>query len=160
MSTTKFKTIEKNRRKLKTEEGRLEPTPPLKRIYTRPSIKVLLPLNQCKSSFCKFTINSIKTYTSQCNKNMIHNFSDHKLTEDELLVLTKGLSFVAIPTKTFKQETYKSWNKFKTGIPPSFKRMSSWTLPPSEKPFLTKFLRPLNKTSSPSTPCVGKPTVT
>ena len=99
---------------MNTEEVTLEPTPPLKRIYTPPSIKVLFPLNQCKSSFRKFAANSIKAYTSQYNKNIIHNFSDHILTEDELSVLTKGLSFVPIPTKTFKQGTNRFWNKFKT----------------------------------------------
>ena len=66
---------------MNTEEIILEPTPPLKRIYTPPSIKVLFPLNQYKYSFCKFTANSIKAYTSQYNKNIIHNFSDHILTE-------------------------------------------------------------------------------
>ena len=44
---------------------------------------------------------------------MIHNLSDHTLTEEELSVLIKGLLFVPTPIKTFKQET-KSWNKFKT----------------------------------------------
>ena len=75
---------------MNTEEIILEPTPPLKRIYTPPSIKILFPVNQCKSSFCKFTTNSIKAYTSQYKKNIIRNFSDRILTEDELLVLTKG----------------------------------------------------------------------
>ena len=68
---------------MKTEEVTLEPTPPLKRIYTPPSIKVLFPLNQCKSSVHKFTTNSIKTYTSQYKKNMIHNLSDHTLTDKD-----------------------------------------------------------------------------
>ena len=45
---------------------------------------------------------------------MIHNLSNHTLTEDEFSVLTKGFSFVRAPTKSFKQETNKSWNKFKT----------------------------------------------
>ena len=84
---------------MKTEEVTLEPRLPLKRIYTPPSIKVLFPLNQCKSSFRKFTTNSIKTYTSQYNKNMKHNLFDHTLTEEEFSVLTKGLSFVPTPTK-------------------------------------------------------------
>ena len=78
------------------------------------SIKVLFPQNQCKSLFRKFTTKSMKIYTSQYNKNVIHNLSNHTLTEDELSVLPKGLSFVLTPTKTFKQETNKSWNKFKT----------------------------------------------
>ena len=99
---------------MNTEEIILEPTPPLKRIYAPPSIKVLFPVNQCKSSFCKFTTNSIKAYTSQYKKNIIRNFSDRILTEDELLVLTKGLSCVPTPTKIFKQDTNRSWNKFKT----------------------------------------------
>ena len=85
---------------IKTEEETLEPTPPLKRIYAPPSIKVLL-----KCSFREFTANSIKTYTSQYNKNMTHNLPNHTLTEDELSVLTKGLSFVPTPTKTLTQET-------------------------------------------------------
>ena len=133
-----------------TAEITLEPTPPLKQIYTSPSIKVLFPLNQCKSSFRKFTINSIKTYTSQYHKNIIHNFSDHTLTEDESSVLTKGLTFVPTPTKTFKQETNRSWNKFKTSILTQysfcnnihdkislFKKKFSWTPPPSDNPTLT-----------------------
>ena len=99
---------------MNTEEVTLEPTPPLKRIYTPPSIKLVFPINQCKSSFRRFTANSIKTYTSQYNKNRIHNLSDHILAEDELSVLTKGLSFVPTPTKTFKQDTNRYWNKFKT----------------------------------------------
>ena len=99
---------------LKTEEITLDATPPLKHIYTPPSIKVLFPLNQCKSSFRKFTANSIKTYTSQYNKNIIHNLSDQTLTEDESWVLTKGLSFATTPTKTFKKDINKSRNKFKT----------------------------------------------
>ena len=83
--------------------------------YIQPvSIKVLFPQNQCKSLFRKFTTKSMKIYTSQYNKNMIHNVSNHTLTEDELSVLPKGLFFVLTPTKTFKQETNKSWNKFKT----------------------------------------------
>ena len=134
------------------KEVTLQPTPPLKRIYTPPSVKVLFPLNQCKSSFRKFTANSIKAYTSQYNKNIIHNFSDHILTEDELSVLTKGLSFVPNPTKTFKQDTNRSWNKFKTrmltqyffrnnihGKISPFKKKSSWTLPPCNNPNLTNF---------------------
>ena len=99
---------------MKVEEVTLDPIPPLKCIYAPPSIKVLFPLNQCKFPFCKFTANSIKTYTSQYRKNMIHNLSDHALTEDEFSVLTKRLSFVPNTTKTFKQETKKSWSKFKT----------------------------------------------
>ena len=92
---------------MKTEEVTLQPTATLKRIYTPLSVKVLFPLNQCKSSFHKFTSNFIKTCTSQCNKNMIHNLSDHTLTDDEFSVLTKGLSFVPTPTKTFKKDTKK-----------------------------------------------------
>ena len=98
--------------------------------------------------------NSIKTYTSQYNKNIIHNLSDHILTEDKLSVLTKGLFFVPTPTNTFKQDTNKSWNKFKTLMltqyffcnnihdkpyPPPFKGKSSLTPPPSDNPTLTSF---------------------
>ena len=36
-------------------------------------------------------------------QNMIHNLSDHTLTEDEFSVLTKGLSFVPSPTKTLNK---------------------------------------------------------
>ena len=81
----------------KTEEITLSPTPQLKSIYTPPLIKVLFPPNQYKSSFHKFTTKSIETYTSQYNKNMIHNLSNHTLTEDEFSVLTKGLSLVPTP---------------------------------------------------------------
>ena len=137
---------------MNSEEITLEPTPPLKCIYAPPSRKVLFPLNQCKSSFRKFTTNSIKAYTSQYNKNIIHNLSDHILTEDELSVLTKGLSFVPTQKKTFKQDTNKSWNKFKTRmlteyffrnnihdkISP-FKKKSTWTPPPSVNTPLTNF---------------------
>ena len=86
---------------VKREEATLEPTTPLKRIYTPPSIKVLFPLNQYKYSFRKFRTNCIKTYTSQYNKNMIHNLSNHSLTDDEFSVFIRGLSFVATPTKNF-----------------------------------------------------------
>ena len=60
-------------------------------------MKVLFPQNQRKSSFRKFTTKFIKIYTSQYNKNMIHNLSNHTLTEDEFSVLTKGLSLVPTP---------------------------------------------------------------
>ena len=137
---------------MNTEEITLEPTPLSKRIYTLPSIKVLFPLNQCKSLFLKFTANSIKTYTSQHNKSIIHNLSDDILAKDELSLLTNGLSFVPTPTKTFKQDRNRSWNRFKTRmltqyffrknihdkIPP-FKKKSSWTPPPSESLTLTNF---------------------
>ena len=77
---------------MNTEEIILEPTPPLKRIYTPPSIKVLFPLNQCKSSFRKFTANSIKTYTSQYNKNITHSLSDHILAAQYNKNITHSLS--------------------------------------------------------------------
>ena len=79
--------------------------------YTPSWIKALFPLNQCISSFGKFMSIFIKTYTFQCNQNVIHNLSDHTLTKNEFSVLAKGLSFVSTPTKTFKQETNKSWDK-------------------------------------------------
>ena len=59
---------------------------------------------------------SIETYTFQYNKYMTNNLSNHTITEDEFSVLTNGLSFVSIQTKTFKQQINKSWNKFKTYI--------------------------------------------
>ena len=137
---------------MNSEKIILEPTPPLKRIYTLPSTIVLFPLNQCKSSFRKFAANSVKAYTSQYNKNIIHNLSDPILTEDELSVFTKVLTFVPTLTKSFKQDTNRSWNKFKTRmltqyfflnnihdkISP-FKKKSSWTPPPSDNPKLTNF---------------------
>ena len=66
--------------------------------------------------------------------------------------LTKGLSFVPTLAKTFKQDTNRSWNKFKTcmlkqyfflnniydKISP-FKKKSSRTPPPSDDPTLTNF---------------------
>ena len=85
---------------------------------------------------------------------MIHNLSDHILTEDELSVLAKGLSFVPTPIKNFKQETNRSWNKFKTHmltqyffrnsihykpLPPPFRRKSRWSPTPSENHTLTNF---------------------
>ena len=143
---------QENAKEHENRRNNLEPTPPLKCIYTPTSIKVLFPLDQSKSLFRKFTTNSIKKYTSQCNKNMMHNLSDHTLTEDEFSVLTKGLSFVPTPTKTFQKETNKTWNKFKTRmltqyffrnnihdkISP-FKKKPNWTLPPSDNPTLTNF---------------------
>ena len=98
---------------------------------------------------------------------MIHNLSDQKLTEDEFSVFTKGLSFVPTPTKTFKQETNKSWNKFKTRMltqyifcnnihnkPPPFKRKPNWTPPPSDNPTLVDFFtRTEQKLISINTPC-------
>ena len=82
---------------MKTEEVILVPRPPLKGTYTPPSMKVPFPQNQCKSSLSKFTTKSIKTCTSQYNKKMINNLSDHKLTEDESSVFTKGLPSVPTP---------------------------------------------------------------
>ena len=73
-----------------------------------PTVEVFFPQNQYKSSFRKFTATTTKTYTSQYNKNMIHNLSGPILTEEELSVLIKGLSFVPTPTKIFKQEINKS----------------------------------------------------
>ena len=83
---------------------------------------------------------------------MIHNLTDYTLTEEEFSVLTKGLSFVPTPIKTFKQEINKSWSKFKilmlkqysfrNGIHeklPPFKRESSWKPPPSDKHILISF---------------------
>ena len=45
---------------------------------------------------------------------MIYNLSYNTLTEDAYSFLIKGLPFVPTLTKTFKQETNKSWNRFKT----------------------------------------------
>ena len=75
---------------------------------------------------------------------MIHNLSDHTLTEDEFSVLLKGLFFVPTLTKTFKQEINKSSNKFKAyffrsnihDTSPSFKRKSNWIPPSSDNPIL------------------------
>ena len=90
---------------MKVEEVTLDPIPSLKCIYAPPSIKVLFPLNQCKSSFRKFTANSIKTNTSQYRKNMIHNLSDHALTEDEFSVLTKAYPlFPTLPKRLNKKQ--------------------------------------------------------
>ena len=47
-------------------------------------------------------------------QNMVRKLSDHTLTEDEISVLIKGLSFVPTPTKTVKQKRNKSLRKFKT----------------------------------------------
>ena len=117
---------------------------PLRHLYTAPSVKILFQQKQCKSSFRKFTVKSIKTYTFQYNKNMIHKISDHALTENEFSLLTKGLSFSPTPTKTFKQEINNSWSKFKTRMlkqyffqnsvhekPSHFKRKSKRIPPPS-----------------------------
>ena len=46
---------------------------------------------------------------------MIHNLSDHILTEDEFSVLTEDLFFTT-PIKTFKQEINKSGSKLKTHV--------------------------------------------
>ena len=99
---------------LKRVEVTLELMPTLQRTYTPPSIKVLFPQNQCKFSFCKFSTKSIKTYTSQYNRNMIHNLPNHTLTEDEFSVLTKDLPFVSNPIKTFKHDTNRSWDQHNT----------------------------------------------
>ena len=135
------------------EEATLEHTPPLTRIYTPPSIKTLFPQPQCKSSFRKFTTKSIKTYTSKYNRNTIHNLSDHTLTDDEFSVLSKGLSFVPTPRRTFQHQMNISWNRFKTRMliqyffrnsvhdkPHPFKRKSNWIPPPSDNPTLVNFL--------------------
>ena len=52
----------------------------------------------------KFTTKSIKIYTSQYNKNMIHNLANHTLTENEFSVFTKGLSFVPPPPKLLNKK--------------------------------------------------------
>ena len=91
------------------EKATLEPTSSLKHIYTLLLIKVLFSQNQSKSSFGKFTTTTIEIYNSQY-------LSDYTLTKREFLILTKGLSFAPIPTKTFEQEIKKSWSKFKTRI--------------------------------------------
>ena len=98
------------------EETTLEPAPPLRRIYTPSLIKVLLPQNQCKSSF----------------------------TKSSFLIL-RILIVCSYPTKTFKQEIKKSCNKFKIcifeqyffrnnihGKLPPFKTKSNWIPPPSD----------------------------
>ena len=105
------------------QETTLEPTPTLRSIYTPLSIKVLFAQNQCKCSFRKSTATTIKTYTFQYNKNMIHNLSNCTLTEEEFSVLIKVLSFVPTPTKTFKQKTAFA-TAFTESHPP-FKRKSN-----------------------------------
>ena len=89
---------------MKKEEVTVKPTPPLKRIYTPPSIKVVFLQNQSKSPSCKFTTKSIKIYASQYNKNMIHNLSNHRLIEDESSVVTKDLSKFSPPPKTLNKK--------------------------------------------------------
>ena len=98
---------------------------------------------------------------------MVRKLSDHTLTEDEISVLTKCLSFVPTPTKTFKQETNKSWDKFKTRIvtqyffrynihdrPPFFKSKFNWTHVPSDKSTLVDFFTNVEKVlTSINTPC-------
>ena len=152
------------------EERTLDHTSPRTCIYIPPLIKALFPQHQCKSSFRKFTIKSIKTYTPKYNKNMIHNFSDHTLTEDEFSVLTKGSSFAPTPSRTFQHEMNISWNKFMTRMltntffatsfmisPPPLLRgnPTGYPLPLTTQPYLI-FSHALNKNSAPSTPHVGK----
>ena len=96
--------LKKTQNHTKAEEVILEPTPPLKCIHKPPSIKVPFPQNQGKSSSCKFTTKSIKTYTSQYNKNMIHNLSDHTLIDYKFSVLTKGLSLFPSPPKPLNKK--------------------------------------------------------
>ena len=97
------------------EGATLEPPPPVQRIYTPPSVKILFSQNQCKSSIRKFSAAAIKTYTSQYNKNAIHNpFKPLTLIGEEFSDLTKSLSFVPCPMKTYKREITKSWSNFKT----------------------------------------------
>ena len=76
------------------EQATLESTSPLRKIYTPSSIKALFPQNQCKSLFRKFTATTIKTYPFPCNKNRIHDLSNHTLTEEEFSVLAKDLGQV------------------------------------------------------------------
>ena len=132
------------------EEVTTESTAPLNHICAPPSIKVLFPPNQWKSSFHKFKIDSIKTYTSQHNKNMVHNFYDHTLTEDESSVLSKGFSFVPTSTKTFKQKTYKCWSEFKTRMLTQYFFRNSTNDKTSS--------HTLNKTSSLPTPHIQRST--
>ena len=62
---------------MKALEAKIKRTPQLKHKYLPASIKVLFPQNQYESWFRKFSTKSIKTYTSQYNKNMTHDLSDH-----------------------------------------------------------------------------------
>ena len=85
---------------------------------------------------------------------MIHNLSDHTLTEDEFSVLTKGLSFVPTPSRTFQREMNISWNKLKTHMLTQyffcnnihdkplhpFKRKFNRIPPPCDNPTLVDFL--------------------
>ena len=139
----------------------------MKHTYTPPSIRVIFRQNQCKSSLRNFTTKSIKSYSYHCRNNMIYNLSDYTLAQDEFSVSTKGLSPVPIPTKTFKQEINKSWNKFKTHTlkqnffrniihdkPPPFKRKSNWIPSPYDKPTLVNFYTRIKQELTPmNTPC-------
>ena len=154
---------------IKKEEVTLEPTPLLKHTYTTIN-KSTLSQKQCKFSFQKFMIKAIKTYTSQYNKNMVHNLSDHT-TKNEFSVLSKGLFLVRNPTKTFKQEINKSCNKLKTRIlkvffcnsihdkPPLLREdQTGYPLPLTTLPYST-FSHALDKNSPPSTLHVGRLTL-
>ena len=99
---------------MKTKEVALEPTPPLKRICTPPSIKSSSHKTNANLHSANSRPNPINHIPPSITKNMTYNLSDHTLTDDEFADLTKGLTFVPTPTKTFKQETKESWNKFKT----------------------------------------------
>ena len=99
---------------MKTKEVTLEPTHPLKRIYTPPSIKSTSHKTNANLHSANSRPNPLNHIPPSTTKNMTHKLSDPTLTDDEFAALTKGLSFVPTPTKTFKQETKESWNKFKT----------------------------------------------
>ena len=141
---------------IKTKEVTLQPTPPLECMYIAPSIMVLFPLNQCKSLFPKFKTNSIKTYTSKYNKNMIHNLSSHTLSRTNSQFSPKAYSLFPPQALTFKKQTNKCWNKFKTRtltqyffrndihdkpfpLLQQFKGKSKWTPPASDKPTFINF---------------------
>ena len=152
---------------IKRKKVSIEHTPPIKHTYTPPSIKVLFGQNQCKSSLRKFATKYIKTYSYHCKNNMIYNLSDYTLAEDEFSVLTKGLSFIPIPIKTFKQEVNKSWNKLKKNTlqqnffrniihdkPPPFKTKSNWIPSPYDKLTLVNFYTRIEQElTSINTPC-------
>ena len=101
--------LKKMQNHMKTEEIiTLEPTPPLKRIYTPPSIKVLFPLNQCKYFFRKNVHNNpppplfkkTSSWTPPPSDNpILTNFFTH--TEQDLISVT-------IPRrKTYSSLTFK-----------------------------------------------------
>ena len=135
-----------------------------KRNYITPSIKSLYPNSKwwkCKKTNHNKKIRLIlNDNKKKFHQNMIHNFSNHTLSNDDISLLQKGLSFVPTPTSNLnkqRQETYKETENLKQRINRTiffnihkqqpkfhpFKLKSSWQAPNTNHPNITNFFNNL-----------------